>query len=855
MRKRSAIGLAAIILILLVLAVAGRREILRFALEEGGGLATGYRIRIAQIHVAGDGASFTDVAIERADAPLLDARRITIGYSLRDLFPGSTHRFGLRAVTVDGAKLTLIRFKDGSFNFSIPRSVPSRGPQRVNPVPLRFALRVSDAQVELREPNAYDSSAKDLRIAGIAADGTIDTAALTHYRITGAFFERRPEPFTVAGRIDAIRGYAMHRATARIFPVRALANYLADTPAVRILGGEARNFDARIYALGVEPNETPAYHVSLGLDVSAGRLALRTLAAPVENLRARLNVIDNEFFVRRAHASLAGLPLTIEGGAYDLTGALTGHAQLRLGVWGRGNLSALRQAFAFARAQPISGSARLGVLVNGRIDDPVIVARVAAPHAYYRALPFESLFAGVVYHSNVVALAPLRVAYGGIALRVDGTMNVGNQLRSLFALHVEGPASHLPYLDEMLGDEPIVIDASAAGTDLRFHVIGSAASARGIARVAALVDTNPNGTAMVAPFWFHTERGNFDGGYLLDRPDDTSAFWMLANGLRMRASSYKTFPGISLPEMPPVNARAVGMTLAGGGAGNDIVLAGVVRAQAADIAGVAFDRVEAGFGGTLRSAAINRLAATGPWGTFSGHGAFSSQRFVAYGAYRGTFDGLHPFLGDAIAGHGSLAGTVGIGIEPRRILVQGSNLAMRGATLHGIPLDRANLTLAVEGDRLRVYSAQAHAAGGELVAAGTFALSPAAARAEPNGVALIARHLAARQLRGIGLPLDAGTLTATGTLGAGTPIPTFNGSVAIDNGRMAHFALSGNGDVRVGGNAVALSRVLGALGGTYAHVDGSIDAITSGSPTLALRQTFPRRRLFRRCALLVCRTT
>lgn len=838
MRKRVAAACAAIFILIIILAVTWRHELLRFALQEGAGVATGYRVSVGEFHVAWNGASFSDLQIERGDRRLLDARQISVKYSLRDLLPGSAHRFGLRHLEIDGAKLTVIRFKDGSFNFTIPKVTPPRGPQRVNRVPLRFTVRVRNVEVEMLEPAAFDPSAKEIRISGISADASIESATVTQYRVRGAFLEEHAEPFFVAGKIDAVAGYAMHHATAPTFPVRALANYMADTDAVRILGGRAKNLDARVYALGVLPNETPTYHVSLRVDVSGGRLALNVLAAPVENLTARLNVIDNEFFVRGATASLAGIALRIEGGGYDLTGGLTGHPELRLGVWGSGDLSALRQAFTFARAQPISGRARLGVLVNGRIDDPVIVARVDAPQAFYRALPFESLFAGVVYHSNVIALAPLRVAYGGVALRVNGTMTVGRRLLSKFALHVEGPASHLPYLDEMLGDEPLIIDASANGTDLLFHVIASAASARGIARVAALVDTNPNGTATVAPFWFHTERGNFDGGYVLDRPNATSAFWMLANGLKMRASSYRTFPGISLPQMPAVNGRSVGMAIAGGGAGKNIVLAGLVGAEDAEIAGVGFRRVQANFGGTLQSAAVNRLVATGPWGTFTGHGAFSSQRFVAYGEYRGTFEGLHPFLGDAIDGHGSLAGTVGIGIEPRRILVQGSKLVMRAATLHGIPIDRADLTLAVEGNRLRVYSAQAHAAGGDLVAAGTFALSAAAAH---NGaeVALVANRLAAAQLRGIGLPLDAGTLTAAGMLGAGTPIPTFNGSIAIDNGRMAHFPLTGNGDVRVADNAVVLNGVLGALGQTYANVDGTIGALTSGSPRLALTANVP----------------
>ncbi|HVN69567.1 MAG TPA: translocation/assembly module TamB domain-containing protein [Candidatus Binatia bacterium] len=840
MRTRLTIGLLAGT-ILLSLVVAKRHEVLRLAIE-GAGLAAGYSVRIGEQHVAWDAAEFLDLRVARGGEPLLFARRITLRYSPRDLLPASRHRFGLLAIEAIGAKVTLTRFRDGSFNFNVPRAGPPGPPQRPNGVPLRFSMRVRDAQIELREPTAYDPSAKDLRVRDINADGSIDSVAVTRYRARGVVIEQSPEPFTIAGRVDTMAGYAVHHARAPRFPMRALANYFAETPAVRVLGGTARNFDARIYALGVTPGAAPDYHVSLSLDVDNGRLALQSLAAPVEGIVARLDVVDNAFFVRDARATLAGIPLHFTGGTYDFTGGLTGRAELNIGVWGAGDLSGLRQAFAFARDQEISGHARLGVLVHGPIDDPVIVARVEAPHARYRTLPFEALSAGVVYNSNVVALSPLSVRYGGVALHLDGTLGLGRHLMSRFAVQVTGSASRLPYLDEMLGDEPILIDASATGTDLLFRVTGSAASARGVDRVASIVRMGPDGTANVDPFWFHTQRGDLDGGYILDRPHDTSAFWLIAGGLRMRAPRFQAFPGLSLPQIPPIDSRSVGMTVAGGGSGKDIVLAGLVNGSDASIAGVKFDRIDAAFGGNLQNASVNLLRATGPWGTFDGHGQFSSARFAAYGAYRGTFDGLQPFLGSAIPGHGALAGTVGVGIEPQRIVVVGSNLRMRGATLRGIPIERASLTLAVEGNRLRIYSASARAAGGDVVAAGVFPLAaPGAGR--PQALSLVAKRLDAAQLHGIGLPIDRGTLSAAGNLGAGSPIPTFDGAVTIENGRIARFAISGNGDITLHGNEVGLHRVLGSLGTTYARVDGSIGALTSGSPAYALDADVPAARI------------
>lgn len=838
MRKRFAIGLLAAAVVVGLVA-ASRHELLRFVIRTGAAFA-GYDVRIGGLEIGRGEATFRGLRVERGREPLLQVDDLTIGYSLRDLLPGSRRRFGLTAVDASGVRLTLIRSRDGTFNIPLPGaaapSVPS--PQRIDSVPIRFRLRVRGGRIELREPSAYDESARNVRVDGIHVDAAVDTSAITQYRLGGAFEERRAEPFSVVGKVDATLGFATHHATASRFPVRALANFFAQSRDVRILRGGARNFDAVLYALDVRPNVAPSYHVNLRLDVDGGRLALSALSLPIENVGGTLHVVDNAFFISGARATLAGIPLQIRGGVYDLNGAVTGGPQLRLGVWGAGDLADLRNAFGFTRDQPISGKATLGVLVQGPIADPVIVARANAARALYRSLPFDGVAAGVVYHANVVALVPLRASYGGIALGVRGTLTTGAPLRSEFAIHVAGPADRLPYLDEMLGKEPIVIDASATGKDLLFHVIGSVASERGIDRVAALLQMNENGTSLVDPFWLHSPRGDLDGSYALDRPRNSSAFWLLSDHLRMRAPAYPAFPNLSLPQMPKIDGGVVAAAIAGGGSGNHIVLGGLVSGAETSIAGVKFTRFDAALAGTMQHAPINLLRASGPWGTFRGRGEFSTQRFVAYGDYRGSFEGLAPFLGSAITGRGRLGGTVALAVEPQRIVVVGSNLSMPGATLRGVPVDRASITLAVEGDRVRVYAAHAHAAGGDVVAAGTLSLSPNSA-SNSNALSLVADRLKTSQLHGIGLPLDGGTIYASGDLRAGARLPAFAGGVTVNDARIAQFPIAGEADVNLSGDAVALTRMVGKIGGTYARADGTIGALSSGSPSYALRADVP----------------
>src|SRR5579862_2276346 len=473
MRKRWLAVLAIVGAVVGFVAV-NRHEVLRFLIQTAGGLASGYTVGISDQRLGADGLTLLDVHVAHGPWPLLDADRITINFSLRDLLPGSRHRFGLTAITIVNAKLTVVKFVDGTYNFIIPSGGPSGPsiPSPFNGTPIRFDLTMHDAALELREPKAYEPSAKSVLIHSFNVDATVDTAGRTHYSARGAFQEKREEPFTIAGTIDTVRGYAMHHAVAARFPLRALSNYFADTPAVRILRGGARNFDARLYSLDVRPDGNAEYHVNLTLDVDNGRLGLSSLAQPIEGIHGHLQLVDNCFFLRHIDGTLAGIPLQVTGGIYDLTGVLTGTAQLRLGVWGDGNLHKLRNAFTFTRDQPVGGDVRLGVLVEGPIDNPLILAKAGAKRTTYRQLPFDNLDAGIIYHDNLLAYAPLHAYYGGTEVGIRGTMALGTPLHSILSVHVLGTADRLPYLDEMLGREPMYVDALAIGNDLAFHVRG-----------------------------------------------------------------------------------------------------------------------------------------------------------------------------------------------------------------------------------------------------------------------------------------------------------------------------------------------------------------------------------------------
>src|SRR5271168_1332505 len=101
------------------LAVAGGREILRFAVAGGGALA-GYEVRYGEFTMGHGILVLSGLSVDRGAVPLVRAKQVRVEYSLRDLLPGSRHRFGILALDVTGVRVTITRFRDGTFDLGVP---------------------------------------------------------------------------------------------------------------------------------------------------------------------------------------------------------------------------------------------------------------------------------------------------------------------------------------------------------------------------------------------------------------------------------------------------------------------------------------------------------------------------------------------------------------------------------------------------------------------------------------------------------------------------------------------------------------------------------------------------------------
>ena len=804
------VGLVAAVVVVALAVVAWHHAVARFAVSSIIGLTTGYHVEIGEMRLGRDHGAFLDAHLSRKGEPVLDAQRVDLYYHLRDLLPGSRHRFGLIGITIDHPQITIVHHRDGSYNLVSPRGGAPGRAGHPDTVPLHFYLRVRDGQASLIDEYSFYQEARLQRIVGLTANVSVDTATRTSYHVAGAFKEQQDEPFHAAGAIDYIRGYALHHVRAAAIPIKTIGNYVINSPAAHILAGTAKNFDAEIYALGIEPNVPFTYHISASANFSGGQLSISGLRQPLKNMRGILHVFDGGLGTRSMDATLGGIPVKIAGAIFNFS-----QPQFRLGITGTGDLHQLRGILAFSRTQPVSGQTHVDGLIEGPIASPLLLFGFEAPSVRYARAPLSNARGLVALYRGDVALAPFSATYGGIALTARGHLALSKAEASSVAVHFEAPAARIPYIGALVNGR-VGGDALLSGATSALGARGYIASLTPPESLGGFFAIDSRGVGSVGPLSVAVPGGGtLLAAYHIDRPQNTSAFWVSARDLRLHPDA-AAFAGLNLPPMPALDGTLTDANLVGIGEGENVTLAGRAIASNTIISGVKFDALGASFSGSLKNAAINQLSADGPWGRFDGDGSFSSSQVIARGNYSGSLEQLAAFTGP-IGGHGAISGPLAIALSPRRVVVQAQNDRLRGATVRGIPLSGVSGTVALEDGAVRVYSAQADIAGGQIVAAGPFS------RVVGGGaLALAGSELQAAQLRGLGVPLERGNVDAEGTVSPGGALPAFTGGVVLRNGRAQGYDVSGSADLAIAAGRLQLDHAVAALGSTYGIVSGDV---------------------------------
>ncbi len=825
MRKRwraALLALVVLVLVAVVLVLLFPSGAARVALSIVGPL-TGYSVRVGELRLQSNHGALVDVHVSRGGQPVLDAQRIDLYYNLRDLLPGSRHRYGLTGVTIDRPQITIVHNLNGTYNIAIPRAVSggTRGPQ--GPIaPLDFTIRVREASATLIDKYRYYKDSRTQSVDHINVDMAINTVNVTRYLFTGDLEDNGRQPFRMAGTIDYVNGYALHHITVTAIPITTIGNYFINSPAAHILGGTVRQFDMHAWAFDVKPNAPAEYHLTGSGYLREGLIEVPSLNSPIRHINGGITVFDSGFAAKKLTAIVGHIPISFAGGIFDFR-----NPQFRLGVEGRGDLRNLSEIASFAKALPIHGGLRIHALIEGDIGDPVLMIGYDGRRFNYQDVPIDNPH-GVValYKSNLIVL-PFHGSYSGMALHVQGNLILGNQVRSVLALHAIGPSARIPYLGALVPNQPIDTEVLMSGTDLKVNARGYVASMTDVDNINGFYSLDQYGYGGFGPISLRTaDGGTLVAAFQQDRAHGNSAFWASVDHMRLRQPVPIHMPGVNIPELPPIDARIVEANIAGAGAGHDVVIGGSAYLSPASIVGIPFNTIAARFAGPFAAAKMSSVHADGPWGRFDGNGTFGTNVIVARGGFSGTLQGLRQFIGNFPA-HGNINGPMAIAIAQSKIYVQAQNAQLLNATIHGMPIQSISGTMAFQNNILDVYSAQARTAGGTVVVAGNFATGPTRT---PTRMALATTTLQAGTLHdAFGVPISYGKLQAIGAISPGTAIPNLDAGVVLRNGRaLGYGPFSATAEVAIANDAVHFHNALGGFGTTVAHVNGSIGGIAAG---------------------------
>ena len=785
-------------------------------------VATGERVAFSDLDLTGNRAVVRHLEVAHAGRTLLTVERATVSYRLRDLLPGGSRRFGLVGLELVRPRLALERRADGTFDVApgaggaaVTAPVAS-GP--VAAVPLRFDARIIGGSIVLEDQFRVLPESRRLGLEDIAATVAFDSAAVTIYHVHAAVSNDARAGLSIVGRIDAPRGFAIHRIRAHDLALVPIVNYFINGTAARFESGVARSADVRVYGFASGPSGAFAYHTSGWLELDGGGMRIPGLVPGASEMQGRIGVFDGGFATRALSARLGVLPVRVAGGLYDWASL-----KFQLGVAiSDAPLALARRLFAFSRTLPLEGPGRLTTYLEGPVALPLVSTRVSSPALTYAGYPVDRLHARAVYYDGTLDVVGLGARYGGLDVAANGAIDLGTTAHTQLVFDVRGPAARVPYLAELAPDVAVDAGGLLAGDALRFDVRGAASGAGGGTDLAAIFHENARGDGRYGPFRLTRSDGSsVAGAFTFDRSANESAFWLDARRYRyaeLRAPAM--LPGIDLAA--PTFHGLLDGELAGVGPPSDFRIAGNVRGADLHVGGLAIAQASGHLAGRVGNFGLRDVVASGPWGAFSGTGAYVGPALALDGVYHGSFGQLRTFTGE-IGGIGPVNGPVAMLIGPTDSIVQARGALTPGAIVRGIPVDALSGTVAVSGKRIRVYAATGSVASGTLVAAGD--LDPSG----PLGVSLAGAQ--ARRLRAV-VPLGGGgDVAAIGIFGVRGHASRFDGGLALGSGAtFDRLPLVANGDVTLAGTRFDFRRTDAELGSALGTLDGSLGGVGTRTP-------------------------
>ncbi len=811
------LALLAVLVIALAAAVAAHDSVLTALVPRIAGMTTGYGVTVGTIHVGADHASVVAPRVtDRAGEPLFEAARIDVDYAPADLLPGSHRAFGVRALTLDRPHLTLIRHRDGSFNFTVPAPSATSGPTQHNPTYV-MTLAIKDGSVSFASELYPRIDRESVQHFNVRA--TLDTRHRSTYTASADYVTPAGRyPIEGTASIDVVKRYAVHHWTARVLPIASLVDFGVNAPAAYLSAGELDGLDLRYRGIA---DERGVFHNVLDATakLAGGQLYLGQLAKPARNLRGAIRAYDDGITATRIDGDAAGIPLIASGG---LLAAPV--PQFRLGIVGRGDLASLVTLAAQAKTQPLRGRAAFALLVEGPVQQPLVFATLDAARATYRAIPLTATHAAVALQGTEATILDARTRYGPIALWGLAALTLQRQIGTIALARIDAPAGSLPYLAQVVPGAALHGFATVAGTGAAVETHGLVEGSGPHDSLSAVFDVDPQGVGNVGPLLLDRADGaTLYARVALDRPHSSAVAFVDASGLSLAHAASPPLPGFAPVAIPPLSGHFDVRGAGALGRGNALAVAGDARIAGAAFDGVTVDdataRVRTAADGTVAAA----LRARGPWGSLEADGGQAGDAVAVSGRFRGSLAQLAALARAPVQATGSVDAPFALVARRNRAIVQLRAARFTDATIRGVALTGASGSIAWRGGSdVDVYGLRAGIAGGNVAARGRVGTTTA--------LAVTASGIDVRALRRAGVPLDAGRIAAVGIVRGSLAHPAAQAGVTLDRGSYGRLPVSAGIDLAYDGSRLDVDHSSALVGDSRASVDGSVSGIDPRAP-------------------------
>lgn len=767
-----------------------------------GGRALGYNVRYDALQ-SGPGRLtivHPDVSSLHGE-PVFTAARIEIAYSLGDVF-GSPYLYGIHAVDIERPKLTIVHHRDGTYNITLPPSNPN-APSKPVSLP-RIRVAVHDGSLGVLDDTRIFAHSRRFALEALDLNANLQPKARSSFALGFTLAESGGRfPFTGRGTLDERRGFELSRITARSVALAPLLDYALNSTTLHFGNGVLNDVDARAYGL-LDRHGAMQRHLSVTANLDHFQPYLNALAKPLRDGRGAIRVYDAGVTFPKVDGSIAGIPVRIAGAIYDLA-----HPTLRLGIAGNGDVRRLLTLSASGKALPVSGPLSFKLLVEGDATQPTTLVTFASPRLAYGAIPLDDPHGLVALHGQEAAIVRSAVTYDGIGAAARGVVLLERHTTVDLVAGAAANARRVPYARRLLGDMDVRGTVVASGIDSNLLTTGVVDGATGSETLAGTFSVNGKGEGTIGPFALEGPGPRrLYARVALDRPRfGAGAAFVAANGFRFSTEGPEpALPGISVPAVPSADGTLDADLLASF-AGKHFAADGSAHLRGAHVLGYPVDDLAA------------RFAASDP------------QNVALDARYRGSLSALARAAGGKVAARGTV--DIPFSIEargPQDVIAQIHDARFAGAGIGGVSLDALAATVGLRGKTLDVYAARARLGGNDVVAQGSFG-NGGSLDVSASGVDLAA-------LRGFGVPVRAGRLTALATIGGTASAPSVRGGIAASgvtasDPRYADLPVSANAGVAFDGDRLTLDNGQVVAGSAaVAAIDGHVDGVR-GSPAKA----------------------